>query len=293
METITVCPVCATNQFENILTCKDYLVSNENFTIQQCTNCGFKLTNPRPDATSIGSYYKSDQYVSHNDDGGGPINMVYRLVRNYTLQGKVNLINKLNSGVGEVLDVGCGTGSFLLASQDAGWKICGVEPDVDARTAAEAKLKVPIKHSLESLEAGRKFDIISMWHVLEHMPDLNQVVAQLHALLTDKGSVVIAVPNCASYDADYYKSYWAAYDVPRHFHHFTPDTIVALFNKHGFVLANQKQMPFDAFYISMLSSKYQTGKTDYMESVQVGLKSNSKASQSGQSSSITYLFKKA
>lgn len=292
METIAVCPVCDTNQFTNVLICKDYLVSNQNFTIQQCNQCGFKLTNPRPDASTIGSYYKSDQYVSHNDTGGGLINSVYRLVRNYTLQGKVNLINKLTGRVGEVLDIGCGTGSFLLASQNAGWKISGVEPDADARKVAEVKLNTSIKESLEQIGANQKFDVISMWHVLEHMPDLNKVVSQLYSLLADKGTVVIAVPNCASYDADYYKSYWAAYDVPRHFHHFTPDTITALFKKHGFVLAEQKQMPFDAFYISMLSSKYRTGKTDYIESMQVGLKSNSKARKTGQSSSITYLFKK-
>jgi 2-polyprenyl-3-methyl-5-hydroxy-6-metoxy-1,4-benzoquinol methylase len=251
------------------------------------------LTNPRPDAASIGSYYKSDQYVSHNDTGGGLINTAYRLVRNYTLQGKVTLINKLNGGVGEILDVGCGTGSFLLASKEAGWRIHGMEPDADARGIAEAKLNASIDHNLESIEDAKQFDIITMWHVLEHIPDLNKTVAQLHSLLTDKGTVVIAVPNCASYDAAYYKSHWAAYDVPRHLHHFTPDTITALFKKHGFTLADQKQMPFDAFYISMLSSKYRTGKTDYLESVRVGLASNSQAKRTGQSSSITYLFKKA
>ncbi|QKZ15649.1 methyltransferase domain-containing protein [Spirosoma sp. KUDC1026] len=293
METIAVCPVCDTNQFTNVLTCKDYLVSSQNFTIQQCNKCGFKFTNPRPDASTIGSYYKSDQYVSHNDTGGGLINSVYRLVRNYTLRGKVNLINKLTGRVGEVLDIGCGTGSFLLACQQAGWNITGVEPDTDARKVAEEKLSMPVEESIEMVEAKQNFDVISMWHVLEHMPDLNKVVSQLYSLLSNEGTVIIAVPNCASYDADYYKSYWAAYDVPRHFYHFTPDTITALFKKHGFTLTDQKQMPFDAFYISMLSSKYRTGKTNYVESMRVGLTSNSKASKTGQSSSITYVFKKA
>ncbi|GAB3546842.1 class I SAM-dependent methyltransferase [Spirosoma fluminis] len=293
METVTQCPVCSGTQFKNVLTCKDYLVSQHDFVIQECQQCSFRLTNPRPDSASIGTYYKSDQYISHNDSGKGLISTAYRTVRNYTLRSKLNLITTLNKGKGSILDVGCGTGAFLETCKNGGWQIMGMEPDPEARTKAIDKLKVPIQSSLEDIDDAHTYDIISLWHVLEHIADIEKAITKLYSLLSENGTLLIAVPNSASYDAMYFQQYWAAYDLPRHLHHFTPSTIQPLFNKHGFKLADRKPMLFDAFYIAMLSTKYQTGKTDYVKSVQVGLQSNLKARQSGQYSSISYLFKKA
>lgn len=268
-------------------------MSNQKFDIQQCQQCGFRLTNPRPDENSIGAYYKSDQYVSHNDQGGGLINTAYRMVRNYTLRSKVNLINELTGKPGRIVDVGCGTGAFLASCQKRGWSVTGMEPDPDARAVAQKKLEVEIKPNLEALTGADPFDIISLWHVLEHIPNLNESIEQLQYLLAEEGTLVIAVPNSDSYDAQLFKERWAAYDVPRHLHHFTPSTIEPLFNKHGFKLVKQLPMVFDAFYIAMLSTRYQTGKTDYLKSVQVGLSSNVKAGKTGNFSSLIYLFKKA
>lgn len=293
METIDQCPVCGNSHLSPFLICKDYLISQQDFAIQQCTNCGFRFTSPRPTADRIGEYYKSEDYVSHNDSGGGLINTAYRVVRNYTLQSKLALLNKLNKGQGRILDVGCGTGAFLETCKNGGWEVMGMEPDPDARAVAVQKLGVSIKPGLEEIHEVGSFDIISLWHVLEHIPNLNQAILQLKELLAAQGTLLIAVPNSDSYDATYFKEYWAAYDVPRHLHHFTPATIEPLFKKHGFRLVEQKPMPFDAFYIGMLSTRYQTGKTDYLKSVQVGLDSNARAKRTGNSSSLTYLFKKA
>ena len=267
-------------------------MSHQKFAIQQCNSCGFRLTNPRPDETTIGSYYKSDQYVSHNDSSGGIINVAYRAVRNYTLRAKLNLINKLNQGTGRILDVGCGTGAFLETCKTGEWDVLGMEPDADARAIATKKLQANISPTLDALSGVEPFDVISLWHVLEHIPDLNQAILQLHSLLAGKGTLLIAVPNSDSYDATYFEEYWAAYDVPRHLHHFTPSTIGPLFRKHGFQLVAKRPMVFDAVYIAMLSTRYQTGKTDYLKSVQVGLTSNLKAKETGNSSSLTYVFKK-
>lgn len=292
LETVNQCPVCGNGAFSLYLTCEDYLVSNQKFTIQQCKKCGFRLTNPRPDERSIGAYYKSDQYVSHNDKSGGLVNTAYRLVRDYTLRSKLSLINKLNGKPGRILDVGCGTGAFLEICRNGGWQVTGMEPDPDARAVAVEKLKAEIKPSLKLIDGIQPFDIISLWHVLEHIHDLTESIQLLHQLLIDKGTLLIAVPNSDSYDAHYFREYWAAYDVPRHLYHFTPSTIEPLFNKHGFTLVDKKPMVFDAFYIAMLSSRYQTGKTDYIKSVQTGLASNAEARRTGNSSSLIYLFNK-
>lgn len=268
-------------------------MSHQVFAIQQCASCLFRLTNPRPDTDSIGSYYQSDEYVSHNDKSDGLINTAYRMVRNYTLRAKQKLINKLNNGPGRLLDVGCGTGAFLETCQSGGWEIMGMEPDNNARAVAQGKLKVALKPNLNALHKGETFDIITLWHVLEHIPNLNETIEQLKAHLSEKGTLIIAVPNSDSYDAQYFREYWAAYDVPRHLHHFTPSTIKFLFDKHGLKLIDQKPMPFDAFYISMLSTRYKSGKTDYLKSIQVGLQSNRENKRTGNSSSQIYLFKKA
>ncbi|GAB2548021.1 class I SAM-dependent methyltransferase [Spirosoma aerophilum] len=215
------------------------------------------------------------------------------MVRNYTLRSKLNLINKLTSKPGKILDVGCGTGAFLESCRKGGWSVTGMEPDPDARAIAKERLKAEIKPDLKALTGAEPFDIISLWHVLEHIPNLSETINQLRDLLTGQGTLLIAVPNSDSYDAQLFKEYWAAYDVPRHLHHFTPSTIESLFNKLGFKLVKQLPMVFDAFYIAMLSTRYQTGKTDYIKSLQVGLSSNAQAQKTGNSSSLIYLFNKA
>ncbi len=268
-------------------------MSHEKFAIQQCTACSFRFTNPRPEESIIGSYYKSEQYISHNDVSGGVINKAYRTVRAFTLRSKLTLINKLNRGTGRVLDVGCGTGAFLETCKMGGWDVMGIEPDPHARAVSSKKLQINIRPTLNALVGTDSFDIICLWHVLEHISSLNQTIQQLRELLIEDGTLVVAVPNSDSYDATYFKEHWAAYDVPRHLYHFTPSTIEPLFKKHGFRLMHQQPMPFDAFYIALLSTRYETGQVDYVKSVRLGLTSNLQARQTGNSSSLTYVFKKA
>ncbi len=267
-------------------------MTHQNFPVKQCSQCGLKLTSPRPNETSIGSYYKSDQYVSHSDTGGGLLNSAYRVVRNYTLQSKQHLVSRLNNGPGLLLDVGCGTGTFLNVCQQAGWQVSGTEPDQAARTVANEKLRIKLESNLEALKSDKPFDIITMWHVLEHVSELNETVKRLRTLLSNSGTLLVAVPNCDSYDAQKFGPHWAAYDVPRHLYHFVPATIEQLFVKHQFKLVGQRPLLLDAFYIAMLSTQYQSGRVDYLKSVEVGLRSNSDGKKTGNYSSNLYLFKK-
>lgn len=230
--------------------------------------------------------------MSHNDSGGGLVNTAYRLVRGYTLRSKLSLVNQLNQGTGRILDVGCGTGAFLETCRAGGWQITGTEPDADARKIASEKLRIDVESNIGALNEHVAFDIITLWHVLEHIPDLNETIATLHRLLNQFGTLLIAVPNSDSYDAQYFGKYWAAYDVPRHLHHFTPKTIRPLFAKHGFTVVEQRPMLFDAFYIGLLSTHYQMGQTDYVKSVRVGFASNQAAHKTGHYSSLIYVLKK-
>ncbi|GAA4456596.1 class I SAM-dependent methyltransferase [Nibrella saemangeumensis] len=292
LEIVNECPACGNQIFTNYITCQDYLVSNQQFQIQQCSTCTLLLTNPRPDVVSIGHYYKSQDYISHTDGNTGLIDQLYRTVRTYTLRQKVNLIDEVNKGKGSMLDVGCGTGSFLEQCQAAGWEVSGVEPDPDAQAIAEKRLQKHIKENVHQIEVRPPFDVITMWHVLEHIPLVNESLKQIHSLLRPGGTLIIAVPNCQSWDAEHYMKWWAAYDVPRHLYHFSPTTLRKLVEKNGFNEVGRRPMLFDSFYIAMLSTKNRDGKTNYAESVINGLKSNFHARRTGNYSSLTYVFQR-
>jgi predicted SAM-dependent methyltransferase len=170
--------------------------------------------------------------------------------------------------------------------------VSGIEPDPDARAAAQRLHGIALKteQSLKEFNAA-SFSVITLWHVLEHLHDLNDNISSIKRLLKDSGKLIVAVPNHTSYDAQYYKEYWAAYDVPRHLYHFNPDSIGRLFEKHGFVLETTKPMKWDAYYVSMLSEKYKSGSTNYLNSFFRAFVSNARAHHSRFSSQIYILSK--
>lgn len=293
MEELKNCPVCQNNTFVEFLKVQDFTVSQEKFSIQECKNCGFKFTNPRPDLTQIGDYYKAESYISHTNTSKGLIAKLYHSVRKYTLKGKLNLINSLIPQKGKLLDVGCGTGMFLNECREDGWRVNGIEPDGGARQIAEEINKASIKTEILSSFKNETFEIITMWHVLEHVHLLNETVDWLKERLSENGYLIIAVPNHESKDAEIYQEHWAAYDVPRHLYHFSQKSIKQLFEQKGFSLKETLPMKFDSFYVSMLSTKYQSGKINYIKAFLDGLKSNMSAgSNNGNYSSLIYIFKK-
>ena len=291
----TNCPVCGSADIKNVLSVKDYTVSGENFSIAECNNCSLRFTQDVPDAASISPYYKSENYISHTNTSKGLINRLYQFVRKRTLKQKQRLIEKA-TGVtkGNLLDVGSGTGTFAAAMKEAGWQVTGLEPDADARAVGKQSYNIELEDisNFYQLPAD-SYDAITMWHVLEHVHDLQGYMAKLKSLLKENGKLFIAVPNYTSKDAAVYNEHWAGYDVPRHLYHFSPKAMQMLVKKHGLKLLQYKPMWFDSFYVSMLSSKYKKGKTNLLGSFFNGLSSNIKATGNVQRcSSVIYIIGK-
>lgn len=293
MEIISNCPICQSQHIESFLEAKDFTVSGEYFKIVQCRKCDFLFTNPRPSAKEAGKYYESENYISHSNTNKGLVNKLYHWIRNFTLKQKVNWISPYKQSK-EILDIGCGNGHFLKACQNAGWNVSGMELDKKTAEQAEKNTGVKIANHLKEIDRTHQFQIISLWHVLEHVYELDEYFAFFKANLKLSGKLLLALPNPKSHDAEKFKSFWAAYDVPRHIHHFTPKTIELLANKHGFKLVKTKGLLFDSFYISLLSNEYQSGKKKLIPSFITGAFSNLKALIfNGNYSSNLYFFEHA
>lgn len=293
METLKACLVCDNESFTTFLNCPDHFLTQEAFSICKCDKCEFLFTNPRPEANELTDYYKSAEYISHSNSRQGLQNLIYQAVRKYTLGRKYKMISRYKKD-GRILDIGCATGEFLNYFKSRNWETFGIEPDEQARKMGilNYSLKIEDEDYLQKLPDA-SYDVITMWHVLEHVPLLNERIAQLHRLLTPDGILFIAVPNPNSQDAKLYGSFWAAYDVPRHLYHFTQATISLLFSKHHFELIRKIPMKFDSFYVSMLSEKYMHLKNRFFNGILSGIVSNRSAKRSGEYSSLIYAFRKA
>ena len=251
------------------------------------------ITSPQPKAEELAKYYDSDAYISHTDSKTSIIDKVYHLVKLYTIQKKVSLINSFKTENKKLLDVGCGTGDFLVACKNNGWIINGVEPNLNAKKIISSKLQDGEIIYADLFELNNEqFDVITLWHVLEHVPNLQEYISELKKLLKPNGVLIVAVPNFKSYDAEYYNEFWAAFDVPRHLWHFSKKSIDLLFSKHGMSVSKTLPMKFDSFYVSMLSEKYKTGKSNILRAFWIGLKSNIKAMSNNEYSSLIYVIKK-
>jgi len=287
LETLNACPSCESNKVHYLTEVKDYSVSQEMFQLNQCEACGLVFTNPRPVPSELGKYYQSEDYVSHTNKGNNPVNLVYKLARTQTLKWKYNLLKKFQPKT--ILDYGCGTGHFLSHCKHKGLEVYGYEPDEQARDLARRQVSETIYSETSLLE--NTFDVITLWHVLEHVSYLSDVMGLLKSKLAKEGRLLLALPNLESYDAAYFKEAWAAYDLPRHLYHFSKASLENLANKHGFCVESVHPMKLDSFYVSLLSNKHKFGRIKPLKSFITGLKSNTYAKKEINYSSLIYVLK--
>ena len=287
-EKLDKCPVCKNTQFDNYMICDDHSVTGESFALAKCRSCQLVFTNPRPEESNLSKYYQSDQYISHTDKANSLINLIYKLVRTYTLNQKVSLISKVNKGVGLVLDYGCGTGDFVKTASTKEWQVFGYEPDANARVLALTKNPDKILDALK--DCPDQLGVITAWHVIEHVAELKPTLKSLIKKLKSGGHLIIAVPNHRSFDAQHYREYWAAYDLPRHLYHFDRDSMEQLAKKIKLKIVDIFPMKFDSYYVSILSEKYKKG--NLLKAIKIAIQSNKSARSTGEYSSLIYILKK-
>ena len=294
--TFPPCPICNATDINSLMHTKDYSLTQESFDIIECANCSLKYTFPIPTIDKIAPYYNFTEYISHTDVKEGWMNQLYHFVRTKTLQQKSNWVQSLFTGhKGKILEVGAGTGAFANVMSQKKWEVTALEPDLASRQRAFDNYKINLR-PIEDLTNLPKenFDVICLWHVLEHVHDLKGYIATFSKILKTNGRLIIAVPNYTSYDAQYYKNHWAAYDVPRHLYHFSPASIQVLLDPFNLQLIQAKPMWYDSFYVSLLSEKYRkSGFIGYFRAFLIGSISNLKAiNNPDKASSITYVIKR-
>jgi SAM-dependent methyltransferase len=271
------------------ITVKDFSVSGESFSLLLNEEYQLLKTHPQPTLDRLGMYYEFDDYISHTDGKRTLFEKMYHFIKRRAIKNKLRLIEQHQPVKGKILDIGAGTGDFLLEAKNKNWETVGVEPNEKAKSIAINK-GVLFADTIEKLESN-SFDVITLWHVLEHVPDVAHQVAELKRLLKPSGTLIIAVPNFKSFDANYYKTFWAAYDVPRHLWHFSKTAIEKLFDKQNMNLVAVKPMWFDSYYVSLLSEKNKTGKMNFINGLAIGFVSNVVGIFKNEYSSHIYILK--
>lgn len=264
---------------------KDYLVSQEFFELIPVEGLT-KVLKTYPIPPDLSKYYESENYISHSKSSKSLVDFIYNQVKLINTNNKYKIISKEND-VKKSLDFGCGIGDFVQFLSTKNINSYGFEPTRKANKIATEQNKENSILELSEIN-NHEFDIITLWHVLEHIPNLYETIELLKNSMHSKSKMFVAIPNHLSYDAKYYKENWAAYDVPRHIWHFSPQGIKEIFSKFGMIIENTYPMKFDSFYVSLISEKNIGNKFPYFKAFQIGLKSNLKARKTNNFSSLIY-----
>ena len=271
---IKYCPICSFSDFSKVLEVSDYRGSGEQFALWECRKCSLRFTSPIPDENDIQRYYETDSYISHSDQPDSIIDKIYRFVQKITLRSKKSIVKKWSDvKCGSILDIGCGTGDFLNKMKMSGWEIEGVEANQSARQIAQNKINKSILAPKDFLKSDNQFDVITLWHSLEHLHDLQKYVGQIKGSLKKNGTLFVALPNYNSFDAEYYRSNWAAYDAPRHLYHFSFQAMQTLVGEFNMNIVHYQQLPFDSFYVSLMSETIVKNRGSIIRALWIGIRS--------------------
>jgi SAM-dependent methyltransferase len=260
------CPLCLSETIAAHFNCTDHFLSRDVFEIARCSSCGFLFTQDYPEENEISGYYESEDYISHSDTNAGLLNKLYYLIRPVMMIRKRGIIEKTTGlKTGSLLDIGSGTGHFAFMMKKSGWNVKAIEINEKARTSSSMTfgLDVYAPGDITDFEM-ESLDCVTLWHVLEHLHDPEDYLSIICTLLRPGGICVVALPNSSSSDAKFYRSFWAAFDVPRHLWHFDPSTFRQFVEKSPFKIESQSVLPFDVFYISLLSEKYKGSKFPFI-----------------------------
>jgi len=272
-----------------ILQATDHLVSGESFSIHWDPVHRRAWTEVE-NLDSLDVYYESSDYISHRSKPDSLISLLYVWSRGFMLTYKHALLKKHLQPNCRLLDIGCGTGSFLAFMSKKGFKVSGIERNVKARSIClESNIDV---QATEAELHPESFDAISLWHVLEHLPHPENSINKYRNLLKPAGLLVVAVPNFESHDSKHYQQDWAALDVPRHLWHFTSKGLIKSAKGVGFDLIKKRALGLDVFYICYLSEKHRGKSFPFLRGTLKGVWFSLKAFFTGKHSSCVYIFMK-
>ena len=289
------CPLCTSTAISFRFSATDHLVSRQTFSLYKCSDCYFQFTADYPPENEAGRYYESDDYISHTNSERTLFDKTYQLVRKIMLRRKVSLVRKVTGlQQGRILDIGSGTGHFLAGMKNEGWETMGIEINEKTRKYANSKFDLDTQRPENISELSDSlFDCITLWHVLEHFYEPFRQMEETWRLLKPGGKLIIALPNCMSYDARHYGADWAALDVPRHLWHFGPSTFRLFAQKTGFSIEKIRMLPFDVFYISILSEKHKGSRLSSLTAIIKGICFSALSLfRKENSSSLVYILRK-
>ena len=289
------CPLCGGRHQSEYAYCTDNVISGESYSLLECKDCGLVYTANAPQDTKFDHYEKLEHKLKLGESPKGLINTLHYVSRDIMNRRKYRLIKKLTCKKrGTLLNYGAKTGFFSGYMIGKNWSVTSVEKFHQERQFALELFHhrmIDVK-DMAFLKEGT-FDVVTLWHVLEHNNNPDELLKKFHKILKPDGILVMALPNINSTDAKYYKSNWAAFNVPRHLWHFKPSVIARVAKENGFIMMHRERMFFDPFYISILSEKEMGHHFAFIRGFFTGLRSWwISLTSKDKSSSLIYAFRK-